>query len=70
MKPNSNEDRDRFKVFSDIVENKKDIDRISKERTFIKSQTSKCFKYEEPRISSPMKIFKTRKIFTEAVGLE
>lgn len=46
------EEKDRFKIFTNIITNKKDIERIGKERRFTKSIENKKFPYEEPKMSN------------------
>jgi hypothetical protein len=71
VQQNYHNDRPYFKLFTDTVENKNDIQRVSKERRFIKSQQSHHYEYKEPSMPIKSRLpvnfrVKTEEIFDEA----
>lgn len=60
------EEGQKFKLFREIIQTKKDIDRISRERRFIRSQNSRHLPYQEPKMQIPnSRPFKEYKLYTE-----
>ena len=56
--------RSMFKIFSNVVTTKKDIERLGKERRFMRSQLSQHCPYEEPKIATQLKISRRERVLT------
>jgi hypothetical protein len=56
-----------FKIFADVVENKNDIQRVSKERRFLRSQQSRHYEYNEPAMPPRSKLPAGLRVRTEGI---
>lgn len=60
-------DRPTFKLFAEVVENKNDIQRVSKERRFLRSQQSRHYEYHEPSMPPRSRLPAALRVRTEGV---